>query len=256
MLHVYMSHRYSNVSKIIVSKLTDFDETFEVNASSLRVRNPEFLKVCFAGDYVYALKDARQWFAADEIEFAPVLAAAGGPADIYNGAGNSSIVLLSHSSAVILQLDWQTEFLVGNFGCANADAGDIEIKRYQTNSSTEFYLRNATLRSPPGVGQPRPPLCTVKLQRFVESIDELLAENILQDEPYWAVIRKYLPATGCRVDEVISISRTSKFFEPQMSDADKGISFRNSNMRVVFGLERGTGNIVYPDVSSTGLASP
>ena len=66
MLHVYMSHRHSNVSKIIVSKLTDFDETFEVNASSLRVRNPEFLKVCFAGDYVYALKDARQWFAADE----------------------------------------------------------------------------------------------------------------------------------------------------------------------------------------------
>jgi hypothetical protein len=254
-LAVYNSCRYSNVSTVAVSRLSDLDETFEVGTSRLRVKNPEYLKVCFSGDYVYALKDARQWFPANDIEFAPVLAAAGGPADTYNGSGNSSIVLLSHASAVILQLDWRTEFSVGNLGCANVDAGDIEIKRYQTNSSTELYLPNATLKSPSGPGQSQPTLCAVKLQRFVESMDELFAEQVVQSEPYWAVIRKYLPAIGCRIDEVISITRTSKFLRPQGTDADPIFNLSNSEMRVMFRLESGTGSIIHPYVSSTGLPS-
>jgi hypothetical protein len=252
---VYSSYGDSNVSRITVSKLSDLDEAFEVGTSSLRVRNPEFLKVCFAGDYVYALKDARQWFAAKDTEFMPALRAAGGPADTFNDDEHSSIVLLSHTSALILQLDRRTGFSVVNLGCASADAGDIKIKRYKTNSSTEFYLPNATLSSPPGPEQPRAALCAEKLHRFVESIDELLAKTVAQNEPFWAVIRKYLPATGCRVDEVISISKTSRFFEPRIKDTDSTISFRNSDIRVGFQIEEDTGNIGYPDVSSTHLPS-
>jgi hypothetical protein len=80
---VYESYRYNNVNRITVSKLVDLDEAFKIGPSSLRVKNPEFLKICFTGDYVYALKDARQWFAADDTEFMLALEAAGGPADVY-----------------------------------------------------------------------------------------------------------------------------------------------------------------------------
>jgi hypothetical protein len=253
---VYESCRYNNVSKITVSKLADLDEVFEVGPSSLRVRNPEFLKVCFTGDYVHALKDAKQWFAADEAEFAPALEAAGGSADTYNGEGQASIVLLSHTSALILQLDRRTELFAANLGCASTDAGDIAIKRYRTNSSTEFYLPNATLKSPRGPGQPRVTPCAEKLERFVESIDDLLAKDVLADEHYWAAIRKYLPATGCRIDEVISISKTSRFSaSPFQGHTSYQISFRNADIIILLGLEKDTGSISYRAVSSTDTSS-
>jgi hypothetical protein len=255
-LLVHVSHRYSNVSKITVLRLADLDEAFEVGTSRLRVRNPEFLKVCFAGDYVYALKDAKQWFAGNEAEFMPALEAAGGPADTYNGEGNSSIVLLSHTFALILQLDWRSKFFATNLGCASTDAGDIEIKRYQTNSSTEFYLPNATLKSPRGSDQSQATLCAEKLGRFVESIDELLAESMTQHERFWAVIRKYLPAKGCSFNEAISIFGTSKFLVRSSDlNASRTIIFENSETIVSFGLEKDTGNIDYPAVFSAGLPS-
>jgi hypothetical protein len=255
-LLAYQSYRDGNVSTIRVSNLSDLDEAFEVGTSNLKVRNPEFLKVCFAGDYAYALKDAQAWFAGNEAEFKPALRAAGGPADAFNGEEKSSIVLLSHASALILQLDRRTGLSVVNFGCASTDAGDIEIRRYQTNSSKEFYLPNPTLKSPPGLGQPRASLCAEKLERLVDSIDELLAKNVVADEPYWAAIRKYLPATGCRVDEAISISRTSKFFaSPFEQYTTYTISFKNSDIRIQFCLEKAAGNIGYPDISSTHLPS-
>jgi hypothetical protein len=104
--------------------------------------------------------------------------------------------------------------------------------------------------------QPRDPSCAEKLQKFVESIDELLAKNALEDEAFWAVIREYLPARGCSVEEVISISRTSKFSVPPFEQyASYTISFRNSDKDVFFGLERSTGNIRYPAVGSTHLPS-
>ena len=62
--------------------------------------------------------------------------------------------------------------------------------------------------------QPRAASCAEKMEKFVESIDELLAKNVLEDEPFWAVIRENLPVKGCSVAEVISISRTSKFSVP------------------------------------------
>ena len=99
-------------------------------------------------------------------------------------------------------------------------------------------------------------LCAKKLQRFVESIDELLAKNVLQDEPFWAVIREYLPAKGCTVEEVISISRTSKFYAPPFEQyAVFTISFKNANTEVFFGLQKDTGNIEYPAIGSTHLPS-
>lgn len=61
-LLAYRSYLYGNVSTIVVSDLSDLDEAFVVGGASLRVRNREFTKVCFAGDFAYALKDARQWF--------------------------------------------------------------------------------------------------------------------------------------------------------------------------------------------------
>jgi hypothetical protein len=84
-LLAYQSYRDSNVSSILVSNLSDLGGEFEIGNTALRVRNPEVLKVCFAGDYVYALKDAQYWFAADDAEFELALRAAGGRADIFNG---------------------------------------------------------------------------------------------------------------------------------------------------------------------------
>jgi hypothetical protein len=84
----------------------------------------------------------------------------------------------------------------------------------------------------------------------------LLAKNVLEDEPFWAVIREYLPAKGCRVEEVISISNTSRFSEPPFEQyASYTISFRNSDTRVLFGLEKNTGDIGYPAIRSTHLPS-
>jgi hypothetical protein len=258
-LFAHVFYRDSNVSRINVSELSDLEDVFEVGASSLRVRNPEFRKVCFTGDYVYALKDAEQWFRTDRAEFKRAFRAAGGRADVFNDGEHSSIVLLSHSSALILQLDWQDGLLLANFGCASIDAGNIEIRRYQTNFSTEFHLPNATSKSPRDPGQPRATLCEEKMERFVESIDDLLAKQITKREYFWAVIRKYLPAKGCTVEEVISISKTSKFFRPPFDFPPPyqiyAVMFASSGVKVGFGLNKDTGNTQYPYVGSIHLPS-
>jgi hypothetical protein len=104
--------------------------------------------------------------------------------------------------------------------------------------------------------QPQTTLCRGKLQKFVESIDELLVKKVLQHEPFWAVIREYLPAKECTVEEVISISRTSKFSMPPFEQyAVYTIIFRNSDTEVTFGLQKDTGNIDYPHIGSTHLPS-
>jgi hypothetical protein len=252
-LLVYLSYRDSHVSRITVSTLSDLEKEFVVGNSGLRVRDPEFFKVCFAGNYVYALKDAQHWFAANDTEFMPALRTAGGRADVFNEQGNTSIVLLSHSSAVILQLEWRT-FYVANYGCANVDAGDIELRKSKVTSGAELYLPNATLKAPRGPEQPRATLCEEKLQRFVQTIDELLAKKHAPDDYFRAAINRYLPPTGCTVEEVISISRTSRFFVPLREGAAQEsfvyvVSFRNSDETVSFGLQKDAGNIEYPSVS-------
>lgn len=247
---LYCSYRDSNVSRISVSKLSDLDKEFEISLWGVRVRNPKFLKVCFAGNYVHALKDAQQWFAAKDTEFKSALRAAGGPADVFNDDDHSSIVLLSHDSALILQLSWGAGLSVANFGCASVDDADIELKRYETNSSVRLFLPGATPKSPPGPGQARATLCAQKLERFVESIDEFLA----QDPPtrfMSAAIGRYLPETGCRVDEMIRIVRTSKFLVPLLEDPAKySIAFDNPDWRIGFVFEKSTGKITDPYIGS------
>jgi hypothetical protein len=104
--------------------------------------------------------------------------------------------------------------------------------------------------------QPRATSCAEKMEKFVESIDELLAKNVLEDEPFWAVIREYLPVKGCNVEEVISISKTSKYSVPPFKEyASYTIRFRNSDKDIFFRLEKDTGNIGYPAVGSTHLPS-
>jgi hypothetical protein len=243
---LHASYRDSNVSRIAVSKLSDLDEEFEVGVWGVRVKNPKFLKMCFTGDYVHALKDAKQWFAAEDTEFKAALRAAGGSADVFNDDDHSSIVLLSHDSALILQLSWQAGLSVANLGCANVNGTNIDLKSYETNSSANLFLRGATPKSPRGPEHPRATLCEQKLERFVESIDEFLA----QDAPrrfMSAAIRRYLPETECRVDEVIRIVRTSKFLVPLPENPTKySITFDNPDWRVGFVFDKNMGKITDP----------
>lgn len=247
---LYSSYRDSNVSIISVSKLSDFDGEFEVGVWDVRVKNPKFLKVCFTGDYVHALKDAKQWFAAEDTEFKVALRAAGGPADVFNDDEHSSIVLLSHDSALILQLSWRAGLSVTNLGCASVDGANIDLTRYETNSSVNLFLRGATPKSPRGPEHPRATLCAQKLERLVESIDEFLS----QDTPtrfMSAAIDRYLPETGCRVDEVIRIVTTSKFLVPLPENPTKyRITFDNADWRVGFVFDRNTGQITDPYIGS------
>jgi hypothetical protein len=150
-LDAYVAHRYGKVKEIAVSKLSDVDEAFEVGASSLKVRNPEFRIVCLVGDYVDSLAEAKTWLAPNDAEFMPALEAAGGLADTFNDEGEASIVLLSHMSALILKLDYRTGFSVANLGCASVDASNLEIRKSKNYpSGKEFYLPNATVRSTRG----------------------------------------------------------------------------------------------------------
>lgn len=246
----YVSWRDSNVSRIAVSRLSDLEEVFDVGASSLRLRNPEFLKVCFTGDFVHALKDAQEWFRVDEPEFKRALRAAGGRDDVFNDDEHTSIVLLSHSSALILQLDWRRGMLLANVGCASTGAADIQIKRYQTNPSVELHLPNATPKSPRGSGQPRATLCEEKMERFVESIDDLLGKQVLEDEFFWAVVRKYLPATGCTANEVVSVMSRSRFLVGPLGGARQTMGLTNGVIGVLFQLDKDTGEIDWPQLDT------
>lgn len=252
-LLAYRSYLYGNVSTVAVSDLSDLDGAFVVGSASLRVRSREFTKVCFAGDFTYPLKDARQWFDSKDTQFAAALRAAGGPADAYNDDNHSSIVLLSHTSALILQLDVREGLLIVNFGCADVNAGDIEIRSYRTNSSLEFYLPNATLKSP---RKSPATLCAERLERLVNSIDEVFVERVKRTRAsLWAAVRRYLPATRCNADEVISIARRSRFLKSPINDMDSIIGFESSDIRVEFHLQRDAGRVDKPSVFSTGVPS-
>jgi hypothetical protein len=248
-LLAYVSWRDSNVSTVGISRLSDLEEVFEVDASGLRLRSPEFLTVCFTGDYVHALKDSQDWFRADNTKFRRAFRAAGGRADPFNGNQHSSIVLLSHSSALILQLEWRQGLLLANLGCASTAFGDIQIKRYQTNPTIKLYLPNATLKSPRVPGQPRATLCEEKMERLVESIDDLLGKHVLKDELFWAAMRKYLPPAGCTANEVVLILRRSRFLvEPLGDGAHQTMRLTNGQMGILFRLDKETGKIDEPQL--------
>lgn len=90
-------------------------------------------------------------------------------------------------------------------------------------------------------------ICSIKVQQFVQEIDALLNANhssvFVFDDP----IRKHLPVKGCNVDEIISISKQSKFFvEAYDWFPAYTIFFRNSKFDITFGLRKDTGDIEYP----------
>jgi hypothetical protein len=255
----YLDYRDSNVSRIVVSTLSDLEQEFEVSDSSLRIKNPEFTKICLAGDYAYALQDARQWFGALDADSMQALRAAGGRNDSFNAEGQSSITLLSRRSAAVVRLDRRSGFSVVNYGCANVDEGEIKIRKYLTNPSMEFVLPNATLKAASQQQSPLTP-CAQGLHRFVESIDDRLRAGVDHYELYWAVIRKFLPRKGCLAKEVISIAKTSKFLisidERDVPVKNTVIVFGNSETVVHFVLERGAGNIEAPSVGPLHRPTP
>src|ERR1043166_1740922 len=90
-------------------------------------------------------------------------------------------------------------------------------------------------------------LCAVKVRGFVESIDGLLSANPNDVYVFREPIRKYMPAKGCDVEEVISISKTSKFFvEAYDWSPAYTIIFQNPRFDITFGLRKDTAVIKYP----------
>jgi hypothetical protein len=90
-------------------------------------------------------------------------------------------------------------------------------------------------------------ICSINVQKFVEEIDALLIANHNSVFVFDYPIRKYLPVKGCNVDEVISISKHSKFFvEAYDWFPAYTIVFRNSKFDITFGIRKDTGNIEYP----------
>ncbi len=91
--------------------------------------------------------------------------------------------------------------------------------------------------------------CAERLRMFVLEIDKLFARREQVHEAYYEVIRNYLPEKGCNADEVISISKTSKFAMPMLERyAWYDFEFRNSDIHVVFVLRKDTGRIETPAV--------
>jgi hypothetical protein len=132
----------------------------------------------------------------------------------------------------------------------------IAEKMLRTIAFSALLVLTTILATRSNAEQPPAGSCAIRLQTFVELIDGLLGRNVVADEPYQTVIRQYLPATGCTVEEVISISKTSRFFSaPYEQHAFYTISFKNADINVTFGLKKATGNIDYPNVLSTHAPS-
>jgi hypothetical protein len=94
-------------------------------------------------------------------------------------------------------------------------------------------------------------LCAGKVRSFVESIDGLLINNPNDVHVFREPIRKYMPAKGCSVEEVIAISKTSKFFvEAYDWSPAYTIIFRNPRFDITFGVRKDTGNIEYPSAQT------
>lgn len=92
--------------------------------------------------------------------------------------------------------------------------------------------------------------CAERMRMFVLTIDGLFARRVRVLEAYYEAIREYLPSKGCTVEEVISISKRSKFSLPPFDEsADYVIEFRDSDVNVSFGIEKNSGTINFPGAS-------
>jgi hypothetical protein len=91
-------------------------------------------------------------------------------------------------------------------------------------------------------------LCSDKVRKFVEIMDSLLSENpndvLVFDYP----IKKYLSVTGCNVDEVLSISKSSRFFWKLSEQyTEYWVRFESKRYLVSFALKKTTGNVEVPN---------
>jgi hypothetical protein len=97
--------------------------------------------------------------------------------------------------------------------------------------------------------------CTERLQYFISELDNVLARNPSTLETVSALLNKYFPLTGCKLEEVRIISETSKYFastydQPSLvvfsfSSANR-VSPGQSGFDVSFAISKTTGNTQLP----------
>jgi hypothetical protein len=91
-------------------------------------------------------------------------------------------------------------------------------------------------------------ICSDKVRKFVKVMDALLSENPNNVLAFDYPIKKYLSVKSCNVDEVISISKSSRFFSELFEqDTEYSVVFGNKDFIASFALKKKTGNIEVPN---------
>jgi hypothetical protein len=139
----FFSYLHRGVSFAAISRVSDFTEFLLATPSGWIVKNAEFDTICFTGNNVFALAQSKSFLPPNEVNSRSVLESAGGIADLFNGASHTSIVLLSHQKAQILQLDRRAGFSLKNVGCMVTNQANVQINN--SDSTTELELPNASL---------------------------------------------------------------------------------------------------------------
>jgi len=137
------SYRYRDISSDVISDLSDFNKFLVSTSAGWAIKNAEFDTVCFTGNNVFALAQAKSFLSPNESNWRSALGFAGGLGDMFNGSSDTSIVLLSRKNAQIVRLDRRMGFALKNVGCMAASQTKIQMK--SINSTTELELPDASL---------------------------------------------------------------------------------------------------------------
>jgi hypothetical protein len=140
---VLFSTRYRDVNSGSISNLSDLDKFLVEGPLGWTIRSKEFDIICFTGNYVFALSQAKSFLPPNEANTRSALRFAGGVADLFNGGSDASIVLLSRHGAQMFQLNRKLGFAVKNVGCTTAQQAKIQIRNI--DSVTELELSHASL---------------------------------------------------------------------------------------------------------------
>jgi hypothetical protein len=89
-------------------------------------------------------------------------------------------------------------------------------------------------------------LCSARIRNFVKEMDTLLSEDPDSVMVFEDLIARYLPVKACDVDDVILISRESKFFWEVFDAPGYVIVFKSQHFKISFGLVKDTGDIDFP----------
>jgi hypothetical protein len=137
------SYRYRDISSDVISDLSDFNKFLVGTPSGWTIKNAEFDTICFTGNNVFALAQAKSFLSPNESNSRSALGFAGGLGDMFNGSSDTSIVLLSRQNAQIFRLDRRLGFALKNVGCMAARQAKIQMK--SIDSITELELPHASL---------------------------------------------------------------------------------------------------------------